>query len=451
MKEKSEAHQDFSSAINFRNMLRELISPSDLEACCEYEKKKPGRPSSVSSSELVSGLVFHSLQSAGTLSSNIAASVGVSMSDSSISERRQKLPWEVFEKVMSEALRVCAVEQKHENCFYRELRLIALDGTNFSLRNTPQILRSCSKTVSRRLEAAFAKVCTCVLLEVGLHNPIAAQIATEQESEWELSQRIIKDIPPGSIILADKLYGCGAFIAPLYDHCQSIGSEFLIRARSQIKTTVSRKFKDGSCLVTLPIRHASIQHRIERNVELREIRARIHRPGFKAIEMRLWTSLLSPTEAPASELIALYSERWEHELYYRELKHELADGALLASNTPETAAQEIAALIIASALVARTRQAAAARKRNLTVTSVSFRKALTVVEQLWLLFSVSDDILTEIQQREITERLLARISPEKIPKTRSRSYPREVRQPVKGWPRKTKNRHQKSDIKVNII
>ena len=54
--------------------------------------------------------------------------------------------------------------------------------------------------------------------------------------------------------------------------------------------------------------------------------------------MRLWASLLDPKTAPAQELIELYARRWEHELYYRELKRQLRKSVVLQSHTVETGA-----------------------------------------------------------------------------------------------------------------
>ncbi len=61
--------------------------------------------------------------------------------------------------------------------------MLALDGTQFSLTNTPQIKRTRPKAKSRRGRAAFAKITTDVLLEVGLYNPLAAAIGRHGESE----------------------------------------------------------------------------------------------------------------------------------------------------------------------------------------------------------------------------------------------------------------------------
>ncbi len=84
-------------------------------------------------------------------------------------------------------------------------------------------------------------------------------------------------------------------------------------------------------------------------LRVREVRLRVRRTGRGAEELRLWTSLLESKSAPALERAPLYAQRWQHELYYREMKVELRGGELLQSHTPESAAQEVAALVVAGA------------------------------------------------------------------------------------------------------
>lgn len=75
--------------------------------------------------------------------------------------------------------------------------------------------------------------------------------------------------------------------------------------------------------------------------------------------LRLWTTLLDYKRYPADELAGHYATRWESELYYRELKIDVKGDAVLASHTVEAAFQEVAATVLASAIVARMRVEAA--------------------------------------------------------------------------------------------
>src|SRR5437867_11539636 len=128
------------------------------------------------------------------------------LADSSWSERRHRLPWELFVELLRRVLRPRAHRRRHPDAFWRDWRLVALDGTQFSLTNTPQVLATFVKGRTRRGRAAFAKLTTAVLLEVGWHNPLAAGIGHAGESEWALGPRLLADLPARVLLLADRLY-----------------------------------------------------------------------------------------------------------------------------------------------------------------------------------------------------------------------------------------------------
>jgi len=68
-----------------------------------------------------------------------------------------------------------------------------------------------------------------------------------------------------------------------------------------------------------------------------------HLPG-RARTVRLRASSRDPRTAPVFKLAQSYARRWEHELYFREVKRQLCKTAVLQSHTVETGAQEIAAV-----------------------------------------------------------------------------------------------------------
>jgi hypothetical protein len=398
---------------------------------------------------LLAALVFHVMNPTGTLAAHFEMLFEDALNDSACSDRRARLPWQVFADLMRRLLAPLARKRRHPEAFWRGWRLLAVDGTQHSVTNTPQNNAALRKAKSRRGRAAFAKISTSVLLEVGLHNPLAAAIGWAGQSEWELSLSLLAQLPQAALLLADRLSGCAAFAAQALRACRRVGSHFLFRARTQIKVQVVRRFKDGSRLVRVPVRRKGQPRVIVEWLELREIRAHLHRKGFRSTELRLWTTLLDPVAAPASELVELYAKRWEHELFYREIKRQLRKSGLLQSHTVTTAAQEIAALVLAAALLARERDRAAAGL--VPVLRVSFVKLLELLRPLWLVLALGDDLLSEWQKEQLTQRFYERARTYVTPKRRPRSCPREVRQPVSGWPRLLANEYAKGPLTIQLV
>jgi hypothetical protein len=273
-----------------------------------------------------------------------------------------------------------------------------------------------------------------VLLEVGLHNPLAAGIGRRGESEWALAQRLLAQLPTRALLLGDRLYGVPAFLVQARAACTRVGSQFLVRASRSVKPRLIRQLADGSRLVHLAVRAPTSPTQIVDWLEVREVRVRVGRPGHRSHELRLWTSLVDSRTAPALELAQLYAHRWEHELYFRELKRQVRPTDVLQSHTTETAAQEIAALILVSAILAGERLRAAGGL--IPVVRVSFAKILELcVKPMWLWLDLGHGVLTDAQLDQIMQRGYARMRRYVTPPRRARSCPRAVRQTMKAWPR----------------
>ena len=391
-----------------------------------------GRPPRVPLTQLLPTLTWHVMQDTGTLAEHLFQLFRESLADSSWSDRRLRLPWEIFAELMRRALRPRATARQHRDAFWRGWRLVALDGTQFSLLNTPQIA-DMVKAVTRRGRAAFAKMTTAVLLEVGLHNPLAAAIGRKGESEWALAQRLLAQLPKHALLLGDRLYGVTAFVRAAQRACRRVGSHFLLRASRAVKPRLIRRLPDGTRLVGLAVRSPHHPTHVIEWLEVREIRVRVGRKGHRAHELRLWTSLVDPAAAPALELARVYASRWEHELYFRELKRQLRRTAVLQSHTVETGAQEIAALVLASAVLATERARAATDA--IPPLRISFGQLLNIVRGMWLVLGPFDDIFTDRQKTRVVRRGRALMRHRLTAPRRPRTCPRAVRQPVTRWPR----------------
>jgi hypothetical protein len=412
----------------FLGAWEQLVGPRGVPSLPPRRGRKPRVPVS----QLLPALTWHVMQDTGTLAEHLFQLFRQPLADSSWSDRRLRLPWEIFADLMRRALRPRAAARQHREAFWRGWRLVALDATQFSLINTPQITTTLEKARTRRGRAAFAKITTAVLLEIGLHNPLAAAIGRGGQSEWELASTLLAQLPKRALLLGDRLYGRAAFVRAALAVCERVGSHLLLRVSRDLHAHRIKRLRDGSARVRVPVR-AHRSSRIVGWLEVRELRVRVGRTGHRSHELRLWTTLLDPAAAPALELARLYASRWEHELYFRELKRQLRRTAVLQSHTVETGAQEIAALVLASAMLATERARAA--NGQVPVLRVSFGQVLTVVRGMWLFFGPFDDLTTEDLKRRVMRRGYALMRRSLTKPRRSRTCPRAVRQPVTRWPR----------------
>lgn len=426
-------------AVTFKALFKQLISWCFIYEVLRRCGVRRRCPPFVTAVELIQGLVFHVAAEAGTLAQHVKQLTGKNITDGALAQRRALLPAAVFEELMAAALKPKGDPNRHPEAFYHGLRLCGVDGSQFSIANTPQVKKQMHKARSRRGLAAFPKVGAVVMLELGLHNPLAAALGVEGESEMVLAKRVLWAQPPQSLLLSDRYYGVAELLVGL---SAKEGRHFLARVKENLKRRFIEAYPDGSALVEIGSGEAT---RL-----VREIVGRVQRAGRgAATTVRLWTSLLDWRCHPAAELLALYAHRWEQEIFYKELKIDTRSSPLLQSHTPLTAIQEIAAMILAYAVLVNYRVEAAS-VGEVGVLRISFMKTLQVVKGLWQFLEVSSDLLTPAQVRLVVRRTLRQIADMAIPKRRHRSCPRALRQPVSSWPRLRKNTYAKGTIDYSV-
>jgi len=384
--------------------------------------------------------VYHAFAMTGSFATHALQVTGTRVSDSALSQRGRSIGWELLLEVLREVLRPLADPQCHPGAFYHGLRLLALDGTRMNLRNTKAMAAGAKKDRCSRGpgEPAFARLLGVVLVELGLHQPLDAAFGWQGEGEPTLARRMLaaKPLPERPLLLGDRLFGSPWLMWALLPLLAARQGAFLLRARAGLKAKRIERHADGSWLVEIRVTDPETKRKAG-VIRVREILADIRsETGGGPLRVRLWTSLLDATAHPALELVELYAARWEHELFYRELKSHLHGcGNLLDAQTPVTAAQEAIAMLLAASLIASQR-AAVAGAAGVEPLRVSFAQVHEQTAALCLIFELGHDLIGMEGRAEWTRRVLAQLAKTAIiQKRKPRSCQRALRQPVKDWPK----------------
>jgi hypothetical protein len=406
------------------------------------EDRKPhhpagGRPPKLCDRDIIAGLVWHVLQPGGTFANHIATLVDQRLSESSLSERRQSLGTAPWRDALDFFLKPIADLNFHPHAFYKELRLVGVDGTTLSVANTPPMKATAKKTKSRRGKAAFFRIGCAAAFELGTHAPLALRIGENGESEAVLAAQIVNSFDEKDLLIADRYYGNGKWAARLLTIPGH--PNFLLRIKEIFKAKTVRHLPDGSRLVKIYDPESGTL------ITLREIKAKIRRLGNSWVKVRFWTNLLDNVLYPAQEMIRLYALRWEQEIAFYEIKEHLHGKNLLLSHTEITAVQEICALFMAQAVIANVRVDAACT-HDIPIMQVSFARTLDVCRNLCWLLSTAKDILTQKQLSQIAELAYLHLVQQKSQPRRKRSCPRKVRRPINKWPRLMNNNYYKGEF-----
>src|SRR3954452_3936119 len=192
--------------------------------------------------------------------------------------------------------------------WYQGRRLVSFDGTTIDVPDLPALEQHFGRPPASRGSSGFPQLRLLTLLETGSHAIFAAVIAGFSAGEVSLARRIVADLRPGMLCLADR-----AFVGySLWRDAAATGADLLWRARGIAIFPCLERLADGSYLSRLY--PSPDHHRRERDgLTVRIIEYQM--PGVPGADRiyRLVTTVLDPRTAPAADLAALYHERWEDE------------------------------------------------------------------------------------------------------------------------------------------
>jgi hypothetical protein len=440
---------------NFATAFAALFSEAACATLAAVSGPRGGGVAKLSLWQWIMARVYHELARSGTFAANVKTITRITLSDSALSQRARSIGWQLIDEILPLVLRPLADPDRQPAAFHRGYRLLALDGTRFNLRNTPAINASARKTACSKGGGvpAFAHLLGVVLVELGLHQPLAAAFGWQGEGELTLARRLLgrQALPDRCLLLADRLFGLPSLIRELLPALEQSSGAVLFRIKSNLKAKRVKLLSDGSSLVEIAVRCPDTRRTLP-SLRLREITADIHyQGGSKPLALRFWTTLLDETEHPAHALTELYATRWEEELFFRELKSHLhGRGNLLDAQTPDTAAQEVLALLLAASLIAGQR-GAVAEHAGVPILRISFAKVLHKTAALCELLAIGGDLITPAALAQWLRRILDDLQTAALIQARPpRSCPRTLRQPVKDWP-KTKTPTSKPLVKTITI
>jgi Insertion element 4 transposase N-terminal/Transposase DDE domain len=224
--------------------------------------------------------------------------------------------------------------------FYRGLRLMSLDGTCLDLADTPSNFEAFGRPGSARREGggAFPQLRLVGLAESGTHAVTGAALGPYASSEQELCDELIGSLGEGMLCLADRNF----YSFERFQNARQTGAQLLWRVRSNLVLGREQQLHDGSYLTR--VYRSQTDRRAKRDGQVaRVVEYRLDDPALAAQEQRyrLLTTILDPDAGPATELAALYPERWEIEGMLDELKtHQRGPRAVLRSKHPDGVYQE---------------------------------------------------------------------------------------------------------------
>lgn len=310
--------------------------------------------------------------------------------------------------------------------FYKGLRLMALDGTNLDMPDTPENERFFGRPGAGRGKAAWPVAAVIALIEIGTRLTVDAFVGRYKTPEQSAAVRLMRSLQAGMILLWDR-----AFVGyELYKEALKRGAHLLGRIKRNMIFRPIQNLSDGSFLAKLyPSPHA--RRKGEGGILVRIIEYTLTDPSLNGFgeKHRLITSLLDAELYPAKESIVLYHERWEIEIEYDEIKtHMTGKTPTLRSKTPLGVFEEIYGLLIAHMAV-RTLMAEAASKWDLDPDRLSFTGALQVISRAMPRMQAAKTELLPVFYDIMLDEIASQLNPPR----RNRMNPRVIKQKMSNF------------------
>ena len=291
-----------------------------------------------------------------------------------LSSARQRLGERPMEK-LHEALARPMRELSLAGSYFKDLLLVAIDGSTLALQDTPENATAFGRPSNQHGSGCWPLARFVALVECGTHMIFGAKIGVYKDSEINLCKGLVEKLGPGMLCMADRLFP-GFELWRLY---AATGAHLLWRAKNSVPLRKTKDLPDGSWLAEwLPVDQRRKGHKA---IVVRVVEYRIKDSNVTGNQVyRLITTILDPAHADARELAALYPQRWEIEITIKETKTILRKGRItLRSKTPELVKQEFWGMILAHYLV-RKMMAQAAIDKRIDPDKLSYEGSIQIIK-----------------------------------------------------------------------
>jgi hypothetical protein len=187
--------------------------------------------------------------------------------------------------------------------------------------------------LDRLAHGGYPQLELMTLVETGTRALIGAVFGPTATGETAYAQRLLHLLRPDMLVLWDKGFDGNDFLAAV----TGTGAQILGRLRSNRRAPILSHLADGSYLSVIGTVKVRI---IDAQITVTCADGTVFTGSY-----RLATTLTDARRHPATALVSLYHQRWEHESAYYALRHTLMHGRVLRSGDPAGLEQEMWALL----------------------------------------------------------------------------------------------------------
>ena len=301
---------------------------------------------------------------------------------------RQRLPVSVLQALVAD---VAKLFRAQEGSIWKGHRLVLADGTWCAVPDTPVLSARYSRHRNQLGESrSYPLPVLLGLLDLGTGMICRLIALPARRGEQSGLRRALEVLQKGDLLLGDRGLASFAVLAMALArgvHClMGLKTSLLVAQEPRSHACRRRRIGPGDWVVSWwADRRGQAMTRwqwlhLPRELQLRQIQFRIQRKGYRARVEYLITTLLDAKRYPAQQIVELYQQRWQVEVYLRDLKRTLGMHQLSARKLDSLQKQLLSFVLLYNLIRGVMQQAS--KQQQVPAEQLSFVDALR-----WMLYA----------------------------------------------------------------
>ncbi|MDH3976087.1 MAG: IS4 family transposase [Deltaproteobacteria bacterium] len=370
-----------------------------------------------------------------------------SSSTSAYCQARKKLDLSSLESILRHTSK--QLKSKAEPSKLNGRRVIVVDGTGVSMPDTAENQHVWPQQSRQKPGCSFpqASICACFSLQTGAL--LSYEIGNKKSHELPMLRKQWSTFKSGDIFLGDKIF-CSYYDISKFKEMGVDSVLTLARRHPVTKAEAVKVFGKDDLLIhwKKPSRSKASSYsqkdweELPEKLLLRQIKVTVKEPGFRVTSFYIIATLLNAKKYPADEIADLYLQRWDVELFFRDIKTTMGMD-ILRCKTPDMVRKEIMMHFIVYNSI-RCLMLEAANRKDVKAQRISFKGSVQSLRQ-WEPHLNLDKISRQERDRLI-EQLYESIAGNIVPERPGRREPRALKRRRKNFALLTSPRHEMVDI-----
>jgi hypothetical protein len=365
-----------------------------------------------------------------------------SSSTSGYCQARQKFKESDLENVLAHTTQ--QLVQRDTEKSLQDRRVIVVDGTGLSMPDTPANQQVWPQTTQQKPGCGFpqAYLCACFNLQTGAL--LSHELGNKKSHELLMLREQWDTFEPGDIFLGDKGF-CSYYDVSKFADKEVDSVITLARRQPVTANNADQVLGDNDLLIHWPKPKWSKQRSYSKaewealpeKLVLRQIKVHVQELGYRTQSFFIITTLTDASLYSADDVAGLYFQRWDVELFFRDIKTTLGMD-ILRCKSPSMVRKEILMHFIVYNCL-RLLMLKAADQADVSVRMISFKASIQTLRQ-WEPLLKPD--MSTAEQARLMSLLCDSLAASVIHSRPGRREPRCKKRRPKNFQRMTRPRHE---------